>query len=366
MPTDALPAGVTAVTLRSAPLAPAAKNIYYVAIKVLAPEPVTQAPEPGGHICQVDTGSCGIVVPESLFYAGGDVNGPLLSGVTKGGQAKVVYQPSSDDLVGYYYKVAQLAVGVAADGTSSFVCEDVTCIGASNMEPGKGMMGVGFGRPQVLGTNVFLNAPGMADGTVNPSYLLTPDSITLGYTQATLPSPAAFGFQQLQANPAYDGNPRNRSQAWQTPSATVTLSGNGTPSAGTALLDTGLNLMMLGLATPDWLTGFIGQTLTVSWPGGQGNSETILSYSMSVVDSGPAPANQGGLSRTVYYVKPANGSPPGMMPSFIVPIHPLQPEPANQVGAPITFVNTGINVILGAGFFFDAKAGCIGFAKAAA
>lgn len=366
MPTDALPAGVTAIPLRSPPLAPAQKNLYYVAIRVLADQPGLVGPPLAGHSCQVDTGSCGIVVPEAIFYENGDVNGALLPGVVKGDAAKVVYQPSSDDLVGFYYTVPRLAVGVAQDGSHAFVCNDVTAIGASNMGLDKGMMGVGFGRPQMLGTNVFLNAPGMADGSVHPSFLMTPDSITLGYSQATLPAAGSYGFQQLQANPSFNGDPRNRSQAWLTPTATVTLSGNGVPCTGTALLDTGLNLMMLGLATPDWQSGLTDQTVTVSWPGGQGDGASILSYSMTVTGTLPAPVSQSGLAKTAYSVQPANGTPAGMMPSFVEPIHPLAPAPVGAVPTPVNFVNTGINVILGANFFFDAKAGCIGFARASA
>lgn len=372
MSTGNLPAGVIEVPLTRQPFnVPDKKNSYYVAIRVLhpdgqasaphvpapAPNPTDPVPAPNPdagpviHSCQVDTGSCGIVVPQTLFYEDGDPNGKLLPGVTQGGPAKVIYHPSSDDIDGYYYTVQRLGVGANQDGTCAYVVENAKVIGAVSVGADQGMMGVGFGRP-LLGTNVFLNAPGMADGSMNPSFLMTETGIWLGYGKADLPDGTEFKFQQLdrQSNadtpPTGEAPPPN-SPLWQGPKLSVDYKASGaeksTTYAGNGLLDTGLNLMMLALDLTNWKDEFIGSELTITIPGI--GSDDILSYNLKVTGShqqqlGPT------TSQTVYLVE----GPTPMNPIYIV-----------ALGDTSTFVNTGINVIKGADYYFDAKLGQIGF-----
>ena len=322
----------------AAPDSPTPVNSYNVNLQIA---PGTSLASPL-HNCQVDTGSCGIVVPESLLYVGGNVNGgQLLPGVAMGGPAEVIYQPSRNNLYGFYYNVAQLGVGVGASGGPAFVCENVTLIGASNATPGEGMMGVGFGRPTALGTNVFLNAG------VNPSYLLTKDGIWLGYTPDTLPGADSFNFQQL--------TPANATADWSTPAAIISIAPpDGSPAinyTGNALLDTGVNLTMLGVNQPGWPDSLVGCEVTISWPGA--SRPSICAYSFKV--TGTEILTLGSDATTKAPVYTVSGSSP-MNPRYIVALGPKNPA----------FVNTGINVILGAQFYFDAKTGVIGFSPVSA
>lgn len=372
MSTGNLPAGVIEVPLTRQPFdVPNEKNSYSVAIRVLPPDGPTPAPKfptpapnptdplpapnpdagPVIHPCQVDTGSCGIVVPQFLFYVDGDTNGALLPGVTQGGHAQVTYHPSSDDLEGYHYTVQRLGIGAREDGSCAYVVENAEVIGAIGVGAGQGMMGVGFGRP-LLGTNVFLNVPGMADGSVNPSFLLTETGIWLGYDTADLPEAAAYKFQQLDRQTAGDTPdtakvPPPNSPLWQGPKLTIAVKAKGADTAtsysGDGLLDTGLNLMMIALDGTDWQDSFVGSEVTITLPGIGGDD--ILSYSFTV--SGKKEQQLGPkTSELVYTVE----GPSPMNPVYIVPLSAVK-----------NFANIGINPIRGADYYFDAKLGQIGF-----
>ncbi len=317
------------------PDSPPDGNGYYVNIRV------SPNSNPTGmlHTCLVDTGSCGIVVPQAVLYPDGNVLGPPLPGVTQGAAVTIPYQPSSEDLSGFSYQVAQLAIG-ADDNGCAFICENVTVVGVTNNQnPNEGMMGVGFGRPKAYGTNVLLQAPG-----VNPSYLLSTAGIVLGYTAATLPAVGNFALQQLQPDGA----------SWQTPAVAFAVSsGSGqTTCQGTALLDTGLNLMMIGFQDPGWEESFVGQKVTISWPG-SGNTP-IFTYGFTVTGTEMVKLGQGSGLTKVYTIV---GDSPAL-PKFIVPI-----GQKNLAAMPTNFVNTGINVIQAASFFYDSQAGVIGFAQ---
>jgi hypothetical protein len=300
-------------------------NGYYVSICVAPGTAVSGAVHP----CLVDTGSCGIVVPLSVLC---DAHGILLPGVVQGDAITIPYEPSSEDLTGFKYKVHRLGVGLnQVDGTTwSFVCEDVEVVGVTNAKPGEGMMGVGFGRPNPFGSNVLLSAPG-----VNPSYLLTPEGITLGYTAATLPE--GYVFESLTKG-AID---------WQTPAATLTLGSTAYP--GTALIDTGINTMMIGFDAPNWEQTFIGQQVQISWPGG--SATPILSYAFTITGPYQAPISDSGKPRKAYTTSASSN----MVPEYVLSIGQSPDAPAGN------FVNTGINVIQGANYFYDSVAGQIGF-----
>ncbi len=293
--------------------------------------------------CLVDTGSCGIVVPQCLFYENQDVNGALLPGVTMGGAAVVPYEPSSEDLNGYYYYVEQLGIGADEDGNCAYVCQNATVVGVyNNKNPKEGMMGVGFGRPTQIGTNVFLHAG------VNPSYLFTTDGIWLGYTAETLPQAASYGFQQLTAlGPSADAvaipDPLT---AWSTPAVQFQLVNGIIPTTytGSVLVDTGVNLMMIGFDSPTWQRTFANSTLTITWPALQNNT-TMLTEVLQV--GAPEQVTIGGKSTLAYAVT----SQTKMAPMYILPLGQKSPS----------FANAGINVIQGANYFFDGGVGQVGF-----
>lgn len=312
------------------------------------------------HTVQIDTGSTGIVIPASVLHAGNDVNNPLLAGVTKGPAGKIVYQPSDDTIAGNFYRVAALQIGKGSAGYAGTVC-DVIVLGADNVGPQQGMMGIGFGRPIVSGKdsedhiwaldNPFLNCTGMAAGSAYASYLLADKGIWVGYVPwdlGTLCSGTTFGFQKL--SPQHSTVPTsNNSNAWQEMTATIALSGVNTPDPppGAMLLDTGVPLMMLELTNDGWTSKLNQATLTVTVPGNA--STTIMTYSFEIVAQQVQTPD---TMPSVIYV-PAAGST-AMAPQSVLP---------RQVGATTTdFVNTGINVLQGYRYYFDAVIGQVGFA----
>ena len=293
------------------------------------------------HPCLIDTGSCGIVVPESLFYKNGDMSNGLIEGVQRGAPAVVTYQPSSDDLQGFYYTIPQLAIGGSSGSDPAFTCNNVTVVGVTDAKnPNMGMMGVGFGRPKSYGDNVLLCAP------TYPSYLFTQDSIWLGYTSATLPNASSYGFQQLQPQPATLDVPTS---PWQTPTGIITIkpTGMNNPSSfpASVLLDTGINSMMLGAAYGGsaWPGNLIGTTVGISWQGSIENA-SLLAYSFDITGIAQPGANNAG--------KP---------PFAVSGSSPMKPTEVNAIAATTpAFVNTGIHVLLGANYFYDSQLGQIG------
>lgn len=295
---------------------------------------------PGGqvHNVLIDTGSCGLVIPVALLHQGGNIANPFLDGVRQLEQITIPYQPSSEDLSGYVYHVDAIDIGVSLDGTApAFTAKNVKIVGVTDAKKaGFGMMGVGFGRPNPFADNLLLSAP----APVNPSYLFTPQGITVGYTQETLASAGlgTFNFQSLARSQALD-----LPSDWQTPFAKVTL--GTTPFQGTALLDTGINSMMVAFPESGWEKTLIGEQITVAWSIPDAIAP-ILSYSFTV-----GQAQQPSVltdSRPTYGVV---GTSPAR-PSELIPVG--NPPPA-------VFVNTGINVIQLASYFYDAQAGLIGF-----
>jgi hypothetical protein len=341
-PITPLPPGIVAIPTNRPPFGSGQKNSYFTNILispgyVQPPVPVTASPAPPRvHPCQVDTGSCGLVVPEFLFYVDGQVGGTLLPGVKKSGPATILYQPSKNDLQGSYYQVAEVGIGVDANGNCAAICKNVTVVGVANVQAYEGMLGVGFGRPNQYGDNLFLSASG-----VYPSFLLTKSGIWLGFTQSTLPG-SGWGFQQLQrSSPSPIAVP-----GWSTPA--VSLSVGSAIVQGSALLDTGVGLMMMGLDLVGWDSSLPNQQVTISWPN-TGNSANILSYSFTL---GPA------ISVPVDQV-----ATPSYAPGYSVQGNlPMSPDSFLTLGAKSpSFVNTGINVIAGANFFFDSQVGQVGF-----
>lgn len=316
--------------------------------------PVTRTPFPGGqsgngyyvniaipggsiHEVLVDTGSCGLVIPAALLYVGGTLNpdapGPLLPGIKQLGPITIPYQPSSEDLTGFIYEIEAINIGVAANSTSAYTAQNVQIVGVMNAKkPGFGMMGVGFGRPTPFATNLLLSA----GPNVYPSYLFNQQGITLGYTPATLPG--KYQFQALQ--------PTTTAGDWMTPSAIISLGDGSSPFFGTALLDTGINSMMLGLPDIGWQQGAANQPLTIGWAASL-NAPSILSYTFQI-GTQELPGEEG--SRPAFSVS----GPTPALPSELLPIGQA-PQAA--------FVNTGINVLQIASLFYDSQVGQIGFCQ---
>jgi hypothetical protein len=307
---------------------------------------------------QLDTGSTGLVLPASFFFVDGQyvydqttntiTSGTLLPGVTMGGPATVTYQPSSDDVHGFYFTIPNLSVGLLDDGKAAATAVGVKAIGAVLKTPH--MCGVGFGRP-VLGDNPFLSIDGMATGTMYPSMLLTTRGVWLGCTPeqaATQLGRSAFGFQQLTyQGPATGERPPNSSQ-WSTPTGYFRVS-NLNPTDTTpygVLVDTGLDLSMVKSSIPDYTSGIVkGSVVAVIVPVEPSN--LTVSYSFGVTGSEEVSLGQGPDS----FVFTTESLSPGVVPpQYLVP---------RGTG---NFINTGFHLLNSYQLYFDAKVGQVGYA----
>lgn len=315
---------------------------------------------------QLDTGSTGIVIPAELLYEQGTyrvlpegqgVVGTLLAGVTQGAPAKVVYQPSGDDIVGFVYTIEALAIGAVKGDKPRTICSNVTIIGAVNRP--SFMCGIGFGRP-VLASNVFLSVNGMETNQLYPSYLMTEKGVWLGCTPANVAQQTAgggsFSFQKLNYEGSAVSTPSNSSQ-WSTPKGLLTITPPQPGGGGSeptplkvdnipVLLDTGLNLMMV--KTPlgnqsDYLVDNATVAISVAADGGG----TALSYQFAITGSEVID----GPNNSKITVYTTNQSTDPMAPNYV------QPK------GPGSFLNTGIRVLRGDQLYFDALVGQVGYAS---
>lgn len=363
------------------------------------------------HTVQVDTGSTGLVIPETLLL---DENGVPKTGVYCLGPGEIIYYPSSDSTRGCYYLVEQVMLGELQGGGFAVQTGPLVVLGGRYsglngtdlIKPNMGMMGVGFGRPvlgRVNGTDIYqISNPFMAafDPVLGlplyPSYLMTNgsnpnvDYITLGvqpeifsnnFSNAVfvplvpgdtsppnnvgdcscVPTPRQQEIVGWLSNvnfppPPTPPGPPPRPPAWTSPPATISIStyNGGEPTSGNLLLDTGLNLMMMSIISP------------VPDPAGSPPvwEEDLQGATISIIVPAPggAPAMQYHFTLGQPFVDKATGAnvyPPisgstDMAPTFLQPLG-LGNPPAN-------FVNTGINPIQSYAYFYDGNLGNVGFA----
>lgn len=322
---------------------------------------------------QVDSGSCGLVIPAQFLYQSGyqpnpaDVNdlpkGILRDGVTTQGKlATVTYQPSQDDLQGFYYTISRLALGVTSTDEPETILENIDVIGIV----GNGivcknpqMIGVGFSQP-VLANNPFLyNVTNPQGQPLYPSYYIDSEQIVLG-----MQPPADAHYQTLESN-ATD------TRQTQPMSGVLTIT---QPDGSTMvmpdvsiLLDTGLDLMMVvGVAQfplPVPNTGSANNVADIE-PAhitvGIQVSDTDLQYTFPLYSTAQA---QLGISNTATVFTTPNSSTLAQNPKLLdlqnqplvstpaptlvhVIAHPKAPNPGN-------FINTGFNALFANGMFFD-------------
>jgi len=304
---------------------------------------------------QLDTGSIGIVLSASLFYEPGTYNyvsatntvtGTLLPGITIGDAVTVTYQPSSNDINGFYYTIDTLQIGFDANNQPVALASSIQVVGATSATPH--MMGIGFGRPKSYGQNPFLNINGMDSGAMYASMLLTTQGIWLGCTpsQAAMQLPhSTFGFQKLSFQGA-SPQPLNSSQ-WTTPTGNFSVTGATDTQTNdyTILVDTGLELMMLesGIASSYFTEGAI---VTVGIPVIPNNMN--VSYSFEITGTAQVQLGSGSTLTNVYTTSAVSGGP--TPPTYVAPI------------GSSNFVNTGIHLLSGYQLFFDAVVGQVGYA----
>ncbi|MBK3737110.1 hypothetical protein GAY29_29410 [Azospirillum brasilense] len=356
------------------------------------------------HEVQVDTGSTGVVIPATLLMVDGDTSKGLVAGVVSLGPAQITYHPSGNTLAGCLYLVPSLSIGASQDDAKQVasVCEagPLVVFGAqyagntatpdvqNPVDPGMGMMGVGFGRPalsytanagqsdQVVYTlsNPFLSAS-VNGQPLYPSYLLSSAGsgasgyITLGVTTAAFTA-SPFNGQTValtSAKPPVTANVTNGCNCapasgtpwpaaptqpyWLTGPATITIStvNDARPLKATLLLDSGVTGAMMSVPQAKaWTANLGGAEITVAVPNGSSpDAEPVMTYSFAMSSAAPV--------KGIFAIDTTLST--AAAPASLEPVLP---------DADIAFVNTGINPLLAYNYFFDAQLGQVGFATTAA
>ncbi|TRW95544.1 hypothetical protein [Candidatus Methylobacter oryzae] len=344
---------------------------------------------------QIDTGSCGIVIPAAALYqlVGGKaaisaissaskdsttgtttynathLASPLLPGVTtKYEPAAIIYQPSGDSIIGYYYYVEALGIGDDGNGNPQVIAKNVKVIGAISGCPF--MMGVGFDRPMIADNAFLANLISAKDATLlYPSYYLDHQTVQLGLNPSN-PNPSSFAFQTLiTQTKGSEGTYQDWS--WSTPQGTIAVTGanettllKSTPVS--LLIDTGLDLMMVNNmgtlfpspgTNPDWNTANIALGINA-------NSGSAPSFSFPLTGTASAQLSPGNaVATTVYTTKNSaitNGNVALLDNSRVntsapTLVHVIS-NPANNA-----FINTGFNPLFAYGMVFDPSNNQVGF-----
>jgi hypothetical protein len=270
---------------------------------------------------QIDTGSIGFVVGRNAI--GPNAVGPLAAGQQE-------YTSNGLILLGHYYRAVvtfesagsrAITVPVTMLGVEKLACDPKypKCSIRNRSAQGVGVLGVGFGRKESIGTNPFLQIAAMVRGSMHPGYIVSTSSVTLGLTAENT---RGFRFIPLIRN----------GSDWL--GATGCFGFPGRPGyermCGTILVDTGIPSMIVSLAAalrpPDLKTDIpSGTAIAIAAPAFD-NAE--VSYRFSVGDRGaPTPS-------AIRWSKATGDN---------------------------AFVNTGRNLIRAYDYLYDAKCGRIGF-----
>jgi hypothetical protein len=296
----------------------------------------------------MDTGSTGIVVSASAI--------PNIDRLPSRGPGTLTYTSSGRIEQGDWVVVRATITGAnGASVTTSpipvLAVRRVVCLdNARNCTPRENprhvaMIGVGFGRrgnpegPTGPGINPFLNLAGNGSGHdgLRRGYIVSREGIQLGLTRAD----PGDGYVTVKL--PFD----DQRQDWSTAPACIAIN-DRTSACGTVLPDTGVTGMFLALPPSEEQasTGLSGTD-----PGLP--SGTKVTISLAPGSSAPATST------------PAT-SPPGMASySFRVgdAANPLSPARVTLVGhgdRP-TYVNTGVHLLNGFDYLFDADKGVVGY-----
>lgn len=335
---------------------------------------------------EVDSGSCGLVIPAEWLYQAGtyhyspsivDANSPptgtLLEGVScTNNPGKVIYQPSSDDLNGFYYIIDSLALGLDEAGAPQTILQNVRVLGIVNRTPQ--MMGVGFDRPVIADNPFLLDKCNLQNQPLYPSYYIEHAQIVLGelptddiayqtltpYTDQNKPT-------QLPAQNTAPTVTYSHAPLWNPLQGSVTaLPGGPTSTQCGILLDTGLDLMMV-VNVNDFIqpnedanaATLSGATVSIAV------SDTALTYSFTLGASVQAKLGPTPQTTTVYATANSNkllngnigqNDPPGVdnaTPCLVDVI-------TNQTGKQ-PFLNIGFNPLYQFGLFVDWQNKRVGF-----
>jgi hypothetical protein len=270
---------------------------------------------------QIDTGSIGLVVGRNAI--GSSAVGPLASG-------RQEYTSNGLILLGHYYRVVvtfestgsrAVTVPITILGVEKLACDPKypKCSISKRSAQSVGVLGVGFGRKEKIGSNPFLQIDGMVRASMHPGYVVSKNGVTLGLTAENT---RGFRFIPLIRS---GGDWRGAPGCFGFP---------GRPGyervCGTILVDTGIPSMIVSRAAalrpPDLKTDIpAGTAVAIAAPA---FDNAVVSYRFSVGDRG------------------------ALTPSA------MRWSKATRDNA---FVNTGRNVIRTSDYLYDARCGRIGF-----
>jgi hypothetical protein len=200
------------------------------------------------------------------------------------------------------------------------------------------MIGVGFGRrgnregPHGPDINPFLNLDGPGHNGLRRGYIVSSAGIQIGLARADPGD--GYVTVQLSRDDAL--------QDWSTPPACITID-DRTPACGTVLPDTGVTGMFLSLpASEEQAAGSSGRDRGLS----PGTKVTISLAPEASVSGGAAASAAGSYSFRIGDVS-----------------SPLAPTRVTLVGRGDrpTFVNTGVHLLNGFDYLFDADKGVVGY-----
>lgn len=270
---------------------------------------------------QIDTGSIGFVVGRNAI--GPSAVGPLAAGQQE-------YTSNGLILLGHYYRAVVTFEGVGSRavtvpitilGVEKLACDPKypKCAIRKRSAQSVGVLGVGFGRKEKIGSNPFLQIDGMVSGSMHPGYIVLQNSVSLGLTTENT---RGFRFIPLIRNGA----------DWR--GAAGCFGFPGRPGhermCGTILVDTGIPSMIVSRAAalrpPDLKTDIpSGTAIAIAAPA---FDNAVVTYRFSVGD-------RGALTPSAIRWSKATGDN--------------------------AFVNTGRNLIRAYDYLYDAKCGRIGF-----
>jgi hypothetical protein len=287
----------------------------------------------------MDTGSTGVVVSASAI--------PGFDQLPKNGPAKLTYTSSGRIMQGVW---VTLPVTIAdANGASvttrpmpvlavtSIDCTDTARNCTPRDDPRHvAMIGVGFGRRNRSGPqadsatdkNPFLNLSGPRAGAVHRGYLVTREGVEIGVPAAG--APAGFATVHLTRN--------QETGDWSGAPACIAIADQA-PACGTVLPDTGLTPMFLALP-PNQVAG---RALPA------GNDHTLPPGTKITITL--APATPGAKPTAAYSFATGDMD------------NPLAPRRVILVGQGDrpTYVNTGVHLLNGFDYFYNADQGTVGY-----
>jgi hypothetical protein len=287
----------------------------------------------------MDTGSTGVVVSASAI--------PGFEQLPKNGPAQLTYTSSGRIMQGVWVTVPVTITGAngASVTTRPMPVLAVTSIDctktARNCTPRDdprhvAMIGMGFGRRNRSGQpadsaadkNPFLNVSGARAPALHRGYLVTRDGVEIGVPAGG--APAGFATVHLTRN--------GETGDWSSAPACIAVADHA-PACGTVLPDTGLTPMFLALP-PDQVEG---RALPA------GNDRTLPPGTKVTITL--APAVPGGKPTASYSFATGDTD------------NPLAPRRVILVGQGDrpTYVNTGVHVLNGFDYFYDADVGLVGY-----